>query len=223
MWTRTRCFSSSTGERAASETGRSYGRDDAAKCDVARAGGGGGGTDVDVDVVDGSRRITTSLMRSNRDTSSSNSTICRAVSSTPPPCIARFRARARTRSAGPGRRDATTKIGAASPMTTTNDDDDDDGGSGGGEEALGNRWNALNTDPAVSFSSSSSSPAKDGQLTPVYFSRSRHARIYFHSNPTRWCRDPTRRFWKSSRDTRFSFAKQPFTIVDPTCDTCRKI
>lgn len=96
-------------------------------------------------------------------------------------------ARARARSAGPGRRDATTKIGAASPMTTTNDDDDDDGSSGGGgEEALGisDGRNALNTDPAVSFSSSSSPPAKDGQLTPVYFFRSRHARIYFHSNPT---------------------------------------
>lgn len=94
MWTRTRCCSSSTGERVVSETGRSYGRDEVAKCDVARAGGDGGGTDVDVVVVDG-RRITTSLMRSNRDTSSSNSTICRAVSNTPPPCIARFRARAR--------------------------------------------------------------------------------------------------------------------------------
>lgn len=123
------------------------------------------------------------------------------------------RARARVlRSVGPGRRDATTKTGAASPKTTTNDDgdDDDDGDDGGDDEdAPGNRWTgrALNTVPAILvlllllllfiFHERWTADAC------LFISFSPRAHLFSLQHDV-GRRDPTRGFWKPSRDTRSS-------------------
>lgn len=123
-------------------------------------------------------------------------------------------ARARARSAGPGRRDATTKTGAASPttttmmtmmMTTTTATAAVAAATTKKRQVTDGR-DALNTDLVPSHSRSSPPlPRKMDSWRLSISLCSRHARIYFHSNSTSMSRSASTLLKTVAKDTRFSF------------------
>lgn len=139
-------------------------------------------------------------------------------------------ARARARSAGPGRRDATTKTGAASPTTTTMTMMMTTTAATAAAATTKKRQvtdgrDALNTDPVPSHSRSSPPLPRKMDSWRLSISLAPATRAFIFATTQLDINVAIRLDTFENRRERhaFLFPKQSFTIVDSTCSTHKKI